>query len=170
MGTSAWNALCSGKKLWILFHPSTPKHFLTTSSLDTNINIEDNDGISNDDLWEDLYSWIYFELPEIRKRIKLHFDLLLDLKNEKKSEAKTTMNSNFWYREFIQVPGEIVYVPPDWHHAVFNLENSVAITQNYCSRTNLSKCYHQMEDKVLAQKWLESMKIHEPGQVYKMYL
>ena len=35
MGTSAWNALCSGKKLWILFHPSTPKHFLTTSSLDT---------------------------------------------------------------------------------------------------------------------------------------
>ena len=66
------------------------------------------------------------------------------------------------------MPGEIVFVPSNWHHAVFNLEDSIAVTQNYCSRTNLSKCYTFMEDRLLAKKWLESMKINEPNQVYQM--
>ena len=172
MGTQAWNALCSGKKLWILFHPATPKELLPTKSLDIGIN---NNKKKNEkqneediDLWEDLYSWIYLELPEIRRKIKMHFDVLSDLRKKNINNNSHIDNEAFWYREFLQMPGEIVFVPSNWHHAVFNLEDSIAVTQNYCSRTNLSKCYTLMEDRLLAKKWLESMKINEPNQVYQM--
>ena len=172
MGTQAWNALCSGKKLWILFHPATPKELLPTKSLDIGIN---NNNKKNEkqneediDLWEDLYSWIYLELPEIRRKIKMHFDVLSDLRKKNTNNNSHIDNEAFWYREFLQMPGEIVFVPSNWHHAVFNLEDSIAVTQNYCSRTNLSKCYTLMEDRLLAKKWLESMKINEPNQVYQM--
>ncbi|CUG93348.1 Hypothetical protein, putative [Bodo saltans] len=35
--------------------------------------------------------------------------------------------------------GEVMYVPAGWWHFVVNLEDSVALTQNYVSRTNLPK-------------------------------
>ena len=172
MGTQAWNALCSGKKLWILFHPATPKELLPTKSLDIGINNNNkkNEKQNEEDIdrWEDLYSWIYLELPEIRRKIKMHFDLLSDLRKRNTNNNSHIDNEAFWYREFLQMPGEIVFVPSNWHHAVFNLEDSIAVTQNYCSRTNLSKCYTLMEDRLLAKKWLESMKINEPNQVYQM--
>ena len=172
MGTQAWNALCSGKKLWILFHPATPKELLPTKSLDIGINNNNkkNEKQNEEDIdrWEDLYSWIYLELPEIRRKIKMHFDVLSDLRKQNTNNNSHIDNEAFWYREFLQMPGEIVFVPSNWHHAVFNLEDSIAVTQNYCSRTNLSKCYTLMEDRLLAKKWLESMKINEPNQVYQM--
>jgi histone arginine demethylase JMJD6 len=38
----------------------------------------------------------------------------------------------------IQRPGEIVFTPGNWYHQVYNLENSVALTENYINHTNCS--------------------------------
>lgn len=39
--------------------------------------------------------------------------------------------------ECVCEPGDVMFVPCGWWHSVINLEDSVAITQNYVSRTNL---------------------------------
>ena len=36
--------------------------------------------------------------------------------------------------------GELIFVPHNWWHMVVNLEDTVALTHNYVSRSNLSDC------------------------------
>jgi oxalate decarboxylase/phosphoglucose isomerase-like protein (cupin superfamily) len=38
--------------------------------------------------------------------------------------------------ECVQLPGEVIFIPHGWIHAVLNLELSVAWTQNFASPAN----------------------------------
>eukprot|EP00030_Apusomonadida_sp_AF-17_P002464 a339756_108.p1 GENE.a339756_108~~a339756_108.p1 ORF type:complete len:410 (+),score=162.32 a339756_108:177-1232(+) len=57
--------------------------------------------------------------------------------------------------ECIQAPGETIFVPGDWWHAVINLDMTVAITQNFVSRENFRRVYHRAhhERARMSKRW-----------------
>jgi histone arginine demethylase JMJD6 len=65
--------------------------------------------------------------------------------------------------EFTQFPGETVYVPHGWWHAVLNITHTVGVTQNYCSRRNFDDVWRATRcgRKKMACKWL-----HRLGEVH----
>jgi len=49
--------------------------------------------------------------------------------------------------ECVQTPGDLVFIPSGWWHSVINLEESIAVTQNFVSSQNLEKVLHFLKNK-----------------------
>mmetsp|Transcript_57384 Transcript_57384/g.134565 ORF Transcript_57384/g.134565 Transcript_57384/m.134565 type:complete len:425 (-) Transcript_57384:11-1285(-) len=61
--------------------------------------------------------------------------------------------------EFVQYPGDTVFIPGGWWHCVVNLDDTVAVTQNYCGRCNFAKVWRSTREErpCWSHKWLAAM-------------
>ena len=100
--TSAWNAVISGAKKWVLYPPNIlpPGVHSSTDGADVASPIS-------------IMEWF------------LSFYALRDAHGTVPFEC--TLKA-----------GEVLFVPRSWWHIALNLEDTVAITQNFVSQTNLS--------------------------------
>jgi len=101
-GTSAWNALISGRKRWALYPPDIiPPGVIFRTSWEGEVKFESVFPVE----W---YFSVYPLLAPEDRPI-----------------------------EIVQEPGEMIYVPRGWWHTVMNIEDTVAVTQNFINRQNL---------------------------------
>ena len=127
LGTSAWNALLSGLKRWVLFPPSVP-----LSALQARPPGVDREGVS----------WFKHVYPRTRRDDWPHAPPI----------------------DLLQRPGETVFVPAGWSHAVLNLELSVAVTHNFCSSVNFGRVWrHARKSRPkMAAKWHAALRRVRP--------
>merc|ERR1719277_1092465 len=65
--------------------------------------------------------------------------------------------------DFVQRPGETVYVPPGWWHNVVNLDFSIAVTANFVGEANLRASHADVRASRpgLAERWREALEADE---------
>lgn len=114
--------------------------------------------------------WVLMEPGETKRRVKgkdlvkegeddeavMYFDFILPRIKKAYPEMKIY--------EGLQNPGDIIFVPGDWWHGVLNLEDCVAVTQNYCGPDNFDLVWSKTrrEREKVAYLWLRNMKKHAP--------
>ena len=130
LATSAWNTLLYGRKRWVFFEPGVPREVVRGRDLVRKDAGEDDEPI---DYFTNL-------LPRIKAR---------------GGEALRARMI-----EVVQRPGETLFVPGGWWHAVLNLDDTIAVTQNFCSTTNFDRVWEAARQgrRGMARKWLRALR------------
>jgi hypothetical protein len=80
-------------------------------------------------------------------------------------------NEEYQPMEIIQRPGDLVFIPSGWYHMVINLEESVAVTQNFVNEHNLLRVLKFLKNKPDKRLWkLFSEKLQrQKPELWQMY-
>ena len=118
--TSAWNAVITGVKKWILY----PPHILPPGIGQSEDGLEVASPVS-------IVEWFTneYEAPSDELKYTNH-------KRHKKTIAKPGKKArkrDDGIIECVLKAGEMIFVPSTWWHIVLNLEESIAVTQNFCN-------------------------------------
>lgn len=73
--------------------------------------------------------WIFFPPGEEKKLFDKLGNLPFSITNHSLENIK--------YFEVIQNPGEAIFVPSDWHHQVWNLDDTISINHNWFNGCNI---------------------------------
>ena len=138
LATNAWNTLLFGRKRWVLFPPHVKKYIVKGRGL--------------------------IRKHEDDEAIHYFMTILPRIKAAAASNRGDNDYRDFCCYEFTQEPGETVFVPHGWWHAVLNLEHSVAVTQNFVSRRNFDASWllTRRSRKRMAYKLLLQLDVHYP--------
>ncbi len=115
--TSAWNAAIQGRKFWIMFPPSQKPPGVSTDESESEVT-------SPLSIAEWVLAGFYDEVKDIIK-----------------DQNHPSYSNSTHYEEKCLIGicevGETVYVPAGWWHSVINLDDSIAITENFIPVQNL---------------------------------
>ncbi|CAI2175225.1 18962_t:CDS:10 [Funneliformis geosporum] len=124
-GTSAWNITIEGRKRWALY----PPHIFPPGLSVSRTGINNHQSLYNTDILDN---------------------------------AKDSATSLFWFLEvypqlppemrpleIIQEPGQIIFIPSGWWHMVLNIDDTVAVTQNFANIHNLEHMWETFHEKML---------------------
>lgn len=64
------------------------------------------------------------------------FDYHIKPTTEWLRDVAPKLRSKGLLHEVMQYPGDVIYIPHDWHHATLNLADTVAISQEFCTFKN----------------------------------
>ena len=137
LGTSAWNTLIRGRKLWVCFPPDAPRWLVKARKFAKPG--EDDEAVD----------WFSRLLPRALAS------------PEYAAIASQPLARVF---KFVQHPGETVFVPHDWWHAVLNVDDTVAVTQNYVGSVNFERAWRvtRVERRKMALRWREKLRAARP--------
>ena len=132
--------MIAGRKLWLVFDPITPediacgKPFMTSPSPYPNI---ENEAVG----------WFHRVWPRLVKYL-----------------VDNNLCGKYRPRMLIQYPGETIFMPGGVWHYVLNLDDSLAVTQNYCNMSNFGLCWREMriERRHTALRWLAMLQRRFP--------
>jgi hypothetical protein len=127
--TSAWNALISGQKRWMFYQYNCPCNELKEKIEQAKEQESQNHETTGNHGYTPAPSYLECSEP-------------LDwLCNEYVDACRDQQRP--W--ECIQNPGEVIFVPSGWWHAVLNVTDTVAVTQNFVNSQNLPQVMLEME-------------------------
>ena len=130
------------------------------------------DNVELEDDWEDVWGWFHEDLASIGARVDAYFEQRLRETRDTAVERGTDDIDRPWWIEFDQRAGETVFVPAEWHHAVLNVTDTVAVTHNYVCASNLSDAWRGANaegmEAEMAAKWRERIAAEQPELLHLM--
>jgi histone arginine demethylase JMJD6 len=146
LATSAWNTLIQGQKRWVVFDPRIPEDIVKGSRhIAKRRRKKKRAG-------NEAVHWFTEVLPRVREDI-----------------AALRLDPPVVQFELVQRPGQTIFVPSHWWHAVLNLQDTVAITQNFATEQNFENIWLDMsvQKPRLSKLFLRKLESSDPALVAK---